>query len=368
MKYVDGFRNGQAASALCDRIQRFGSHLEQQGRRIRIMEVCGTHTMAIARCGIRQLLGNAVDLISGPGCPVCVTDPGYIDAAVDLARKGCIVASFGDLLRVPGSSETLAEARAHGADIQVCYSPSEALAIARCQPEREVVFLGIGFETTAAPICAMLDRAIRHEVKNLGVLTAFKRIPPILDALMRVEGIAIDGFLLPAHVSAIIGAAPYRPLINAYSVSAVVAGFELLDILYGIAEILSQLDKCAPGLVNQYGRVVKENGNEKALRLMDTYLAITDGSWRGMGCVAQSALSLRPEYERFDAEKRHCVPVSPGRSYPRCRCGDVLIGNIHPWECALFGETCTPDSPAGPCMVSSEGSCAASFRYEESVR
>jgi hydrogenase expression/formation protein HypD len=306
-----------------------------------------------------------VELVSGPGCPVCVTDPGYIDAAATLSEQGVVLATFGDLMRVPGSDATLSQIRARGAEVHVCYSPADALALARKRPDREVTFLAVGFETTVAPLAALVHRAAAEQVTNFSLLTAFKRIPPALFALLDDPEIQVDAFVLPAHVSAIIGTRPYRPVVDRYGGICVVAGFEPLDILYGLAEILDQAVTGERRLTNHYSRVVKESGNRKALALMDGCLEPTDGSWRGIGVIPESALKLRPAYAQLDAAARFGVTVEPGRADPGCLCGRILKGMSRPADCPLFGRRCTPDRAVGPCMVSSEGSCAAAYRYEE---
>ncbi len=363
MKYIDGFRDRDSALYLRDRMARAGERIEASGRRARVMEVCGSHTMAIARYGVRDLLPPAVDLISGPGCPVCVTDTGYIDAAIELARRGVVIATFGDLMRVPGSRETLARVRAEGAHVAVCYSPASALELAQREPEREVVFLAIGFETTVAPVISLVDSAMRVGATNVSLLTAFKLVPPALRALLDDPAIRVDAFLCPAHVSAIIGANAYIPFVDRDRVPCVVAGFEPLDILLGIAEIVDQLAAGEARLVNQYSRVVRAEGNRKALELMERLLEPVDAAWRGIGVIPGSGLGLREDYARFDAAKRFGIVIDAGKPNPACKCGEVLKGMIRPHECPLFGVVCHPDNPIGPCMVSSEGSCAAAFKY-----
>ncbi|MCC6159660.1 MAG: hydrogenase formation protein HypD [Deltaproteobacteria bacterium] len=363
MKYIDGFRDRETALFLRNRMTGAAERLAADGRTARVMEVCGSHTMAIARYGVRDLLPPAVDLISGPGCPVCVTDTGYIDAAIELARRGVVVATFGDLMRVPGSRETLARVRAEGAHVPVCYSPAAALEIAKREPENEVVFLAIGFETTVAPVISIVDAARRDGVRNISLLTAFKLVPPALRALLDDPAIRVDAFLCPAHVSAIIGADAYRPFVEDDRVPCVVAGFEPLDILLGIAEIVEQFAAGEARLVNQYSRVVKPEGNRKALNLMKRLLEPVDAAWRGIGVIPGSGLGLRAEVAEFDAAKRFGLVIDAGKTNPACKCGDVLKGVIRPRECPLFGGVCHPDNPIGPCMVSSEGSCAAAFKY-----
>ena len=363
MKYIEGFRNPKAARILAGRIRESAAALGTQGRSAHIMEVCGTHTMAIARYGIRDLLPGNIDLISGPGCPVCVTDGGYIDAAIALAKAGPIVVSFGDMINVPGSDSSIAACRAAGGSVEVCYGPATALEIARNNPDREVVFLAIGFETTICPGIAIVDHALRDGITNLSLLTAFKLVPPALLALGADPELSIDAFLCPAHVSAIIGADAYEPFTGSDGVPCVVAGFEPLDILLGLAGILEQLVAGEARVENQYSRVVRPEGNRKAQALMDKYLEPVDAAWRGIGIIPQSGLGLRAEYAAFDAEKKHGMRVEPGREPAGCLCGDVIKGKLKPPACPLFATGCTPDKPIGPCMVSAEGSCAAYFKY-----
>ena len=359
---LDGFRDRRLAEALERRIA------ERAGRLPRVpftmMEVCGTHTVAIARFGLRRLLPPAVRLVSGPGCPVCVTDAGFIDAACELAGCGTILATFGDMLRVPGTRSSLAEARAAGADVRVCLSPLAALEWARAAPGREVVLVAVGFETTTAPLVRVVERAAAEGVRNVSLLTAFKTMPAALDALLRAPDVTVDGFICPPHVSAIIGAAAYRPLAAAYRRPMVVAGFEPLDILAGIDALLAQAERGAAEVENRYTRVVHEQGNPLAQALVRAHLEPEDAVWRGLGTIPGSGLRLRPAFAAWDARVRHQIEIRPGKSAAGCRCGDVLRGKIDPAQCSLFGRACTPSEPVGPCMVSAEGSCAAWYRYD----
>ena len=359
MKYVDEFRDPRIAAALRRDIEDLSRKVDSAN----IMEVCGSHTMSISRYGIRTMLPANVRLISGPGCPVCVTDAGYIDAAIELARRGVIIATFGDLIMVPGSDSSLADARAAGASVEVCYSPTAAIDIAQRNPGREVVFLAIGFETTIPAVTSLVPMAVEKDVHNLSLLCAFKLVPPALYALMEDPGLKIDAFLCPAHVSAIIGADAYEPFTGKDGVPCVIAGFEPLDILQGLEKILAQLAAGEARVENLYARVVKAGGNPKALALMEKYLEPTDVPWRGLGVVPNSGLSLRPEYAQFDAEKKHCQKVQRGREMPGCLCGEVIKGKLTPTQCGMFGKRCTPEHPIGPCMVSSEGTCSAYFKY-----
>ena len=362
MRYLDGFRQGDAGRELGRRIGAVGQRLADQGRQVKLMEVCGSHTMAIARFGVRDLLPANVRLISGPGCPVCVTDTGYVDAAIQLARADCVVATFGDMVRVPGSGETLAQVRSEGARVEVCTSPLDALRLAQQEPERQVVFLAVGFETTTAPAAVLLHKAIEQGVTNLSLLTAFKLLPPALDVLMADPELGVHGFLCPAHVSAIIGANAYAPY-AARGAPCVVAGFEPLDILYGVLELCEQLADGRAQVVNQYSRVVRAQGNPTAQALIHRYMQVVDAPWRGLGMLPASGLGLRPTYAAWDAALRHDLTMGAGHDHPGCRCGEVLKGMLEPDKCPLFATACTPSRPFGPCMVSSEGSCAAWHRY-----
>lgn len=363
MEWLDGFRNHDAALALNREIDQLSSKVAKQCSRIAIMEVCGTHTVAISRHGIRTALPPLIDLISGPGCPVCVTDAGFIDAAVEISGRGAVIATFGDLIKVPGINGSLAEARAQGAAIEVCYSPAVALQIARQHPDREVVFLAVGFETTIAPLISILQQAIRANVRNFSLLTAFKLVPPALSILAADPEVKIDAFLCPAHVSAIIGARAYETVSKQFRLPCVIAGFEPLDILLAIVGILKQIMARQAIVDNQYSRVVKDEGNMIAQELIASYLETISVPWRGLGILKDSGLALRREYCDFDASHRFGVEVRSGGVDNGCRCGDVLRGIIKPPICPMFGKKCTPESPVGPCMVSSEGTCAAYYNY-----
>jgi hydrogenase expression/formation protein HypD len=363
VNYAAAFRDPAAAAPLRDRLHGLAAQLAAQGRRARIMEVCGSHTMAIGRFGLRDLLPPNVALVSGPGCPVCVTPPGYVDAAMALAHRGAVIATFGDMLNVPGSRSSLAACRAGGGEIEVCYSPRAALALSQARPDREVVFLAIGFETTVAPVASLVDLASAAGTRNLSLLTAFKLVPPALRAVLADPGVQVDAFLCPAHVSAIIGPRPYEPFAQEFGRPCVIAGFEPLDILYGLCGILAQLVQGRAAVENQYARVVRPDGNPKARALMERLLEPVDAPWRGIGTLPASGLALRPAYRDRDAAVRFGIEVGPGEEAPGCRCGDVIKGKHAPPACPLFGRRCTPSSPVGPCMVSAEGTCAAYYRY-----
>jgi len=362
---MDGFRNPGTAGYLRKSISELADQIkhDRKGRPLHIMEVCGTHTMAIGRNGIRDILPDNIALLSGPGCPVCVTDSGYIDAAIALAERDVIIATFGDMIHVPGTHSTLAACRTSGRQIKVCYSPLEALELADQHPDKEVVFLGIGFETTTGPVVSLIDQALKTGLTNISILTAFKLVIPALHALMTDPEIQIDAFLCPAHVSVVIGAHAYQPVVDQYGIPCVVAGFEPLDILYGIEGILKQWVAHDFHVDNQYNRVVTESGNKVIQLLMEKYLQPADVSWRGIGTIPASGLVLRPEYAAFDTVCKFDLTMEPGVIPAECRCGDVIKGKIAPARCPLFAKACTPSNPVGPCMVSSEGSCAAAFKY-----
>jgi hydrogenase expression/formation protein HypD len=331
---------------------------------ISIMEVCGTHTMAIAKSGIHQLLPPNIKLKSGPGCPVCVTSQGDIDAVIELARRpDIILCTFGDMVRVPGSESSLAGARGQGAEVRIVYSPLEALEIAVKHFSKEVVFLGIGFETTAPAVAICIEEAGRRNISNFSVLSLHKLVPPALEALFSSADINIDALICPGHVSAVIGLKPYEELVRKYNKPCVITGFELQDILEGMVMILRQAQGNHPQAEIQYLRVVKPEGNILAQSLMKRVFTITKSPWRGLGTIPASGLEVREEYKDFNTREKLGVKTLPEKTLQGCRCGDVLSARINPDECALFGRICTPLKPVGPCMVSHEGACAAFYRY-----
>jgi hydrogenase expression/formation protein HypD len=359
LPYIDEFRDPATAKALVARIRE-----DAGDRPVRIMEVCGTHTVAIARCGVRPLLSGAVTMVSGPGCPVCVTPDGYIDAAIALGKeRGALLASFGDMLRVPGKSSSLEREKAEGVDVRVVYSPLDAVALAAEAPDREVVFLGVGFETTAPAIAGAIRTAGQRRVANFSVLSSVRTIPEAMGVLAADPEVRIEGFLCPAHVSAIIGADAYRTVASAHRIPCVVAGFEPLDILLGISMLVRQIREGAARVENEYARVATGGGNRKAQELVAEVFAPCDTGWRGIGVIPGSGLRISERYAAFDAERKFGVPVIFSPEKTACRCGDVLKGKIEPGDCPLFGKACVPDEPYGPCMVSSEGTCAAYYKY-----
>ena len=345
------------ARHLVDRITRTSQ------RPIRLMEVCGTHTVSIFRSGIRSLLPETVSLLSGPGCPVCVTAQKEIDAFIKLAREpDTIVATFGDLIRVPGSGSSLQREKADGADVRIVYSTFDALTLARQNPDKRVVFLGVGFETTAPTVAAAILAAGQQELDNFSVISAHKIVPPALTALAAGR-INIDGFLLPGHVSVIIGLDAYRPFFETHRVPCVVAGFEPADLLQGIAMLVDQIEANEPALENAYARAVTATGNVKAVNVMNAVFQVVDADWRGIGTIAASGLAIREEYATFDAVSAFGIHLQPAPEPKGCACGEILTGIKIPPQCPLYKTVCNPMAPVGPCMVSSEGTCAAYYRY-----
>ena len=359
LRYIDEFRNPEVAKYLLDKIKAVSK------TPIRLMEVCGTHTMSIGRYGLRGLLPEHIKLISGPGCPVCVTAAREIDMMIKLASYDVIVTTFGDLMRVPGTKTNLQQERANGADVRVVYSPFDALNIALNNPQRPVVFLGVGFETTAPSIAATIKMAQEKNVDNFFVFSAHKLMPPAMEALISSPELKIDGFICPGHVSVMIGLKPYQKLVEKYQVPCVVTGFEPVDILQGILMLVKQIEEKSPKAEIQYSRVVKPEGNPKAMALMFDVFEPADTAWRGIGVIPGSGLVIREKYAAHDVLRKFNLEIGESKEPPGCRCGDVLKGLITPPECPLFGKVCTPTHPVGPCMVSSEGSCAAYYKYHD---
>jgi len=327
--------------------------------RINLMEVCGTHTMVIARTGIRNMLPQNKRLISGPGCPVCVTPQQTIDYAIALAQhKDIIITTFGDMVKVPGSKSTLEEYSP-----RIVYSPLDTLKIAQENPRKDVVFIGVGFETTSPTIAATILTAQNRELKNFYCVPAFKLIPPALDFICHSPQIGIQGFILPGHVSTIIGERPYQFLAEKYHIPGCITGFEPIDVLQGILNLVRQIAHRDAKIDIEYKRGVKPEGNRKAQELLNKVFKPTDSNWRGIGVIPNSGLTFKKEYQRFDATKKFKIDIPETRPPRGCICGKVLLGLKSPDECSLFGQRCTPYMPVGPCMVSSEGSCAAYYKY-----
>jgi hydrogenase expression/formation protein HypD len=332
-------------------------------RQITVMEVCGTHTVSIFRSGIRSILPEKLKLLSGPGCPVCVTEQGYIDAVMQLAdRADCLIATYGDMIRVPGSDGSL-ETRASRGNVKVVLSSEDALQLARDNPGKTVVFIAVGFETTTPATAVAVKEAAQEGVPNFCILSGHKLVIPAMRALLGGMNDRIDAFLCPGHVSVIIGSGAFAEIVRDYRRPCVVAGFEPLQIIEGLAEICRQLAAGTAELKSIYNAVVSEKGNTAAQRITAECFEPVDGYWRGLGKIAKSTLALKEQYSQFDAFKRFGLQDKPGREIKGCRCGEVLCGLIEPRQCPLFGTRCTPQKPVGPCMVSSEGTCAAWFKY-----
>ncbi len=360
MRFVDEYRDPHAAGALVSRITDLAADQE-----FKFMEVCGGHTHTIYRHGIEHILPSSVELVHGPGCPVCVIPMGRVDDAISVAKEpGVIFTSFGDMMRVPGGRGNLLKAKAEGADVRFVYSPLDALRIAIDNPEREVVFFAVGFETTAPSTAVTLLQARRGNVSNFSVFCNHVTIVPPVKAILESPDLRLDGFLGPGHVSTVIGQRPYRFVPALYGKPLVTAGFEPLDILQAIAMLLTQIREGRCEVENQYSRVVSEEGNPRALAILSEVFELRPHfEWRGLGFISQSALKLRSEFERFDAELRYDVPGVRVADPKACQCGEVLKGVIKPWECKVFGTACTPETPIGTCMVSSEGACAAYYNF-----
>lgn len=361
MKYIDEYRDPETARVLLGEIEALAA--DQPHRKL--MEVCGGHTHAIYRHGIESLLPESIELVHGPGCPVCVIPMGRVDDAIAVARApGVTLCCFGDMLRVPGGGSTLYEAKAGGADVRIVYSPLDALALAEREPDREVVFLAVGFETTAPSTAATVLAARDRGVRNFSVFCNHVTIVPPLKAILDSPGLDLDGFLGPGHVSTVIGTDPFRFVPAQYGRPLVVAGFEPVDVLQGVAMLLRQLGGGRCEVENQYRRAVGGGGNRRGLELMrETFVLRPHFEWRGLGFIAQSALALAPGLADWDAETRFDVPGLRVADPKACQCGEVLKGALRPWECKVFGTACTPESPIGTCMVSSEGACAAYYNY-----
>jgi hydrogenase expression/formation protein HypD len=359
MKFIDEYRDPELARKLVKKIQEL-SH-----KPARLMEFCGGHTVAIMRNGIRQLLPPQVEMLSGPGCPVCVTANTDIDKAIAMANlPDVIITTFGDMIKVPGSYSSLQKARAEGADIRIVYSTQDALNIARENPRKSVVFIGIGFETTAPTIAAAVQEAQDNNISNFYTLCLLKLCPPIMKSLLDLGELKLDGIVCPGHVSAVIGSHPYEFIPRNYGVACVVTGFEPLDILLSVAMLVEQIEKGEPQVEIAYRRSVKAEGNQTALELINNIFDTTEADWRGIGVVADSGLKLKQAYERFDAEKHFSLKLKPVKEARGCICGDILRGVKTPVDCKLFRKVCFPEHPVGPCMVSSEGACAAYYEYE----
>ncbi len=358
MKFISEFRNPDLARRLVERIKRRSS------KPITLMEFCGGHTAAILRHGIRQLLPETITMLSGPGCPVCVTASSDLDKAIALARlPDTIITTFGDLFKVPGSNSSLAQVKAEGGDIRIVYSVQDSLGIAKANPDKSVIFIGIGFETTAPTIAASILEAEEEGIDNYYILPLSKLCPPIMRKLLEMGEIKLDGIIAPGHVSAIIGSHPYKFIPQEFGVACVISGFEVLDILLSIDMLVEQIESEDFKVEIAYRRGVKDEGNPEALRLLQEVFEITEADWRGIGLVPSSGLKLKERYRHYNAEEKFDFEVATPVEPKGCICGSILRGVSTPLDCKLFRTLCTPEQPVGPCMVSSEGSCATYYHY-----
>ena len=348
-------------------VQKYSNEIRRlaQGKNsIRLMEVCGTHTMSIFRAGIRQLLPDNVELVSGPGCPVCVTADDYVDKAIAYSKRSdVIIATFGDMLKVPGSQSSLTEAQADGANIKIVYSPLDSIAIAKSNPDKKIVFLAVGFETTAPTAAATVLAAKSQGIKNLFMLSAQKLVPPALKMLLTDDDVKVDGFILPGHVAVVTGSNAFKFLPDDYKISGVVAGFEPIEILRAICRLIKLIDENRAEVVNEYKSVVHDNGNLAAQQILSQVYKPVAANWRGIGLIPESGLKMRDDFSEFDIEQTLPIEINATSKKTACRCGEVLKGVINPKECQLFGKSCTPTHAIGPCMVSVEGVCAAWYKY-----
>lgn len=352
------FRDPELARGLIHSIEKWAPE------QATLMEVCGTHTVAIARNGLRTMMPEGIRLASGPGCPVCVTSNKDIDTVIALSRvPGVTIATFGDMTRVPGSTSSLLKEQAQGRSINIVYSPLDALTLAKENPDEQIVFVGVGFETTTPLVAMAIKRAKAMGLKNFSVFVAHKNMPGALEAIVADPALKINALILPGHVSTIIGVKPYEFLAQKYGIPGVITGFEPVDVLQGIAMIMRQLHEGRAEIEIAYSRGVMKEGNPVALAAIEEVFETVDATWRGLGVIPGSGYAIRDEYKEFDAFARFSPEVEPTQEPKGCRCGDVLRGIMAPNECPLFRKVCTPENPIGPCMVSSEGSCAAYFRY-----
>jgi hydrogenase expression/formation protein HypD len=358
LKYITEFRSSELGKGLIARIQ------QRSKTPARFMEFCGGHTVTIFRYGIRQLLPPTIEMVSGPGCPICVTANADLDKAIALSQiPGVIIATFGDMLKVPGSRSSLEKAKAGGAEVQMVYSTMDALDIAQANPEKSVVFLGIGFETTAPTIAASILQAEERGIKNYYVLSLHKVCPPVIRALLDSGEVELGGLVCPGHVSAVIGSHPWEFIAKEYGIPCVISGFEPLDILQCVEMLVEQVEKGESRVEIAYKRGVRPEGNQVALKLMERVFEPSPARWRGMGEIAGSGLKINSKYQRFDAEANFDIKTVPAVEHKGCICGEILRGVKTPADCKLFSKACTPQNPIGPCMVSAEGSCSAYYLY-----
>ncbi|KAB8334392.1 hydrogenase formation protein HypD [Scytonema tolypothrichoides VB-61278] len=362
MKYVDEFRDPKKADALFHAIKELSQRLKKP---IKIMEVCGGHTHSIFKYGIEEILPEAIELIHGPGCPVCVMPKGRLDDAISISLKqNVIFTTFGDTMRVPGSQTNLLQAKAQGADIRMVYSPLDSLQIAKDNPDKEVVFFALGFETTAPSTALTILQAASEKIPNFSMFSNHVLVIPALKALLDNPDLQLDGFIGPGHVSMVIGTEPYEFISQEYQKPIVISGFEPLDIIQSLWMVLQQIVEKRCEVENQYNRLVEKTGNQVAIATMNKVFENRESfEWRGLGEIPKSGLKIRAEYAEFDAELKFTLPNQKAADHKACLCGEILKGVLKPWQCKVFGTACTPETPIGTCMVSSEGACAAYYKY-----
>ena len=371
MKYVDEFRDPQKAKALIGEINKLAKEAinclptQRKNQPLKLMEVCGGHPHSIFKYGIEEILPETIELIHGPGCPVCVMPKGKLDDAIAIAEHpNVIFTTFGDAMRVPGSKKSLLQVKADGADIRTIYSPIDSLKIAKQNPDKEVVFFGIGFETTAPSTALTILQADLEDINNFSLFSNHVLVIPALQALLDNPDLQLDGFIGPGHVSTVIGTEPYQFIVEQYRKPIVIAGFEPLDILQSIWMLLQQIVEGRCELENQYSRLVQQQGTVVAINAIERVFEVRpDFEWRGLGDIPNSGLKIRSEYSRFDAESKFSLPNRKVADHKACKCGEILKGVLKPWQCKVFGTACTPETPIGTCMVSSEGACAAYYKY-----
>lgn len=361
MRFIDEYRDKDLVLKLSEEIRKSST------KPISLMEVCGGHTMSIQRFGLPSLLPETIRLLSGPGCPVCVSSRKFLDQAIAYSRlPNIIITTYGDLIRVPGSTSTLDQEKARGADIRIVYSVIDSLEIARKNPDKKIVFLGIGFETTSPASATAVLGAYRQKTNNFYLFSSHKIMPPAMAALVD-EGVKINGYIAPGHVSAITGVSIYKDIAEKYHLGCVIAGFEPVDLMEAIFMLVRQFEDNKPKVEIQYRRAVRPEGNIRAREMLDEVFELRDDWWRGLGILPASGLAIREKYSSFDAEKMLNVEVEPTREDKGCICGEILKGLKNPKECKLFAKSCTPQNPAGPCMVSNEGTCHAYYRYNRNT-
>lgn len=364
MKYLDEFRNPTLIKKLADKISSISR------RRIKLMEICGGHTMVINKYRLEDILPSNIELISGPGCPVCVTSIKDIDRAIASCNiKNSIITTFGDLFSVPGTYSSLEKEKADGKDIRIIYSQMDVLELSRKNINKEVIFVAIGFETTAPNTALIIKKAKEESLKNISILSLHKTIPPAMEALLTDKKRNLDGFICPGHVTAIIGSRSYKFITDEFKIPCVVSGFEPLDLLEAIYLLVKQIENGIALVENAYPRVVNEEGNMKAQNLMNEAFGHIDANWRGLGEIPLSGLGIGDEFEEFDAQNKFDIRVGfESKENPMCKCSEILLGNIRPYQCPLFGTECSPLNPKGACMVSSEGACAAYYKYGTKIK